>query len=126
MIRPLTIAGLLILTGALASGLFRLESSSGFGPDIMALSFSRSSPLNTRTEYRINEHGTIIGIRREIYDRRIRWAVVTLIVQGLCLIPAMVILIRLSVKKTRLHWQELVLILLGVVIWLASEGSSFG
>jgi hypothetical protein len=125
MSKSLTTAAVLVLIGSLSPAVFRLLSASGFGPAILALSFSRSSPLNTPSEYRFNDHGTVIGIRRDVYDGTISWAVGALIVQGLFWMPAMMLLATHYRKRTPLHWQDLAFGVTGVFIWLASEFSSF-
>jgi hypothetical protein len=120
-----TVAAMLIFLGALPSATFRLASSSGFGPAVLALSFSRSSTLNTPTEYRFDNHGRLVAIRRDAYDRTIVWAVAALTIQTLCWMPACFILVRLYRHRAPLHWRGLALLIVGVVVWLVSEWSSF-
>ena len=120
-----TTAAVLLLIGSLSPAVFRLSSASGFGPAILALSFSRSSPLNTPNEYRFNEHGRVTGIRRDVYDGAIPWAVGALIVQGLFWIPAIMIFARLYRERTPLDWRGPTFVVIGVLIWLAPEVSWF-
>ena len=123
--KSFTIAALLILLGSLPAAVFRLSSSSGFGAAVLVVGFSRSSPLNTSEEYRFNEHGRIVGIRRKVYERAVGWALGALILQGMLWMPALAIFARLYRERTALDWRGLALLVVGVLIWLASEASSF-
>jgi cytochrome b561 len=80
--------------------------------------------LNTAEEYRFNNHGTIIGIERRLYDQNIHWAIAALVIQWVCWIPVMPFLMRLNQWKMSTHWQGGLLLLVGIGVWLLSEWST--
>ena len=119
-----TLAGILILLGALAAGTFRVANPSGYGPTILAMSFSKASGLNTEDQYRFNNHGKIVGIEKELYDKSVGWAYVTLGIQLLFWLPAILIIAVIGIKKDEMSWSGLLYGVPGIIIWIIAEFSS--
>ena len=119
-----TLAGILILIGSLAPGTFRVASSSGFWAMILAVSFSKTSDLNTADQYCFNNHGKIVGIQKEMHDSSVGWAYLTLAIQFLFWLPAILIIALLRINKDVLGWKGLLYGAPGFLIWIISEFSS--
>jgi len=115
---------LLYLAGCLLGIGFRLVNTSGHGAFILWASYSRSSKLNTPEEYRYNNHGSIIGIKREVYEANIHWAEAVLILQILCWLPASILFCWEKGRKKRIPWIVTLIIVLGFIAWMVSEVSS--
>ena len=115
---------MLYLAGSLVAVGFRLLNTSGHGAFILWASYSRSSNLNTAEEYRCNNHGTIIAIKREVYEANIPWAIATLVVQFVCWSPASLLMCLEYERTKRLPWVGTLIIVLGFATWLVSEVSS--
>ena len=122
--RLFTVLALIYLFGALIGIGFRFVNTSGHGAFILWASYSRSSELNTPDEYRYSNHGTIIAIKREVYEENIPWAVAALIVQGLCWLPASLLMSLEYARTKRLPLIGTLIIVLGFLGWLMSEVSS--
>ena len=119
-----TLAGMLILIGSLAPCAFRIASPSGFGPTIQAVSFKRAAALNTKQEYRFNNHGKIVGIPKGVYDKTIGWAYAALAIQFLFWLPAILIIATVGITKAEMSWSGLLYGVPGMIIWIISEFSS--
>jgi hypothetical protein len=119
-----TLAGILILMGALAAGVFRVANSSGYGPTILAISFSKASGLNSEDQYSFNNHGKIVSIEKELYDKSIWWAYMTLGIQFLFWLPAVLIIALVGIRKDEMSWSGLLYGVPGIIIWIIAEFSS--
>ena len=122
--RLFTRLALLYLAGSLVAIGFRLINTSSHGAFILWASYSRSSELNTPEAYRYNNHGTIIAIKREVYEANIPWAIATLLVQGLCWLPASLLMCWEYARTRRLPLIGTLIIVLSFLVWLVSEVSS--
>ena len=113
-------AAVLILAGALVILTYRLASPAKCDPTIQIMTFSIPSGYNTPTEYRAYDHGRLLVLEKSIHRKSLPFAVVTMVVQWLLWVPAMVILLNLGVEKSPLSWSGLCVLVLGVVIWITS------
>ena len=115
---------LLYLVGSLVAIGFRLVNTSGHGAFILWASYSRSSELNTPEEYRFNNHGTIIRVKRELYEANIPWAIATLVVQFVCWLSGSLLMCREYQRTKTLPWAGTLIIILAFAVWAVSEISS--
>jgi hypothetical protein len=121
-----TFACALFLLGSSINLSFRLGSGADLGPFVLAASFSESSDLNTDTEYRFNNHGTIVAVDRTLYDENIHLALSVLMLQVACWVPAVLFFKPIRQHSASARFMGYALFSAGVAVWLYSECLSTG